>query len=142
MKKIVLIILMLLITTSAYSEVEFNLNVAGFNQEQINMIPAVIYRMAYEAGDNQVPQVRRVNPDAVRITFDSLTPEALAVMTRPNLISTYQTIVAENAVAEQEAKDRFNNMKNSIRLKLTTGGVWTDEEVTFFYGVINRALNN
>ena len=129
MKKLALL-LVLLFPAVCLAEVVITIDTTGWTQRQKNMRKAMAYRIAYENGENQVPEV--IGDD---IIFPDLSKETKKKITGQAILDELNESDLANAAASAAKELKKDQLNASIKAKLKNTLGMTDEEIDFL-GII------
>jgi len=132
MKKLIMILLLIFISTYSYAQVVIEIDPSGMTQMQKNFIKAVAYHIAYDNGENVVPTIRKENGKAI-LTFDSLTQETADKITKANILIKYQELKQAREAAQAQEESDKTAMRISIINKLKTILGLTNEEIRYMF---------
>ena len=132
MKKALLIMAFLIICSTAFGQVKYDISKFELTKEQKNMLVSVAYTLAYENGDNEVPKI-----DGDYLVFDKLSIGTQSLMNKASVLAKYQAIKASNDQATQDKIDKIKSLKLSIKNRFLAAG-FTNEELALMFNLFTE----
>ena len=130
--KTFLIVLFILISQPAYSEVRIFIDTTGWTNTQRVLIPAIAYKIAFQNGENIVPEKGKVVGEIWEIIFSNLSPEAKAQI-ETTILREINTDYAKNEADRLAENTKREQAKIGLDNKLKALGL-TDEEINALKG--------
>lgn len=127
------LLISLTVVVPAYSQVSIKIDTKDYTQDEKNMVKALAYKIASDAGDNVVPKIVQTNESEITIIFDNLKNDTVDLITTENIKKIYAEELVKQEQAKQEEETKRAELIGSIRSKLIKNEAFTDEEVDFLF---------
>ena len=132
MKKALLIMAFLMVCSTAFGQVKYDISKFKLTKEQKNMLVSVAYTLAYENGDNEVPIIKDNY-----LVFENLSVGTQSLMNEASVLAKYQAIKASNDQATQDKIDKIKSLKLSIKNRFLAAG-FTNEELALMFSLFTE----